>query len=132
MPEVMRPVDWLFLITLLGGPAYFLTLILIQHVLGYLLAIKFDEHFFKPPYFTPGEVGVYSVWPFSLLRYGTYIMFTAFPWTLHIRRFKGHASPYAPGVIMKLCCQFWVFALLLGIVAWPVLFGLMFVLTPAS
>lgn len=121
-------VDWLFVITLFGGPIYFLTIIFLQHILGYLLSKKYDPHFFKPPYFTLGEVAVYSSWPMSLMRYGTYIIFAGFPRILQKRRFKGHASPYTPGRLMKVCCQMWLIALVFGIIAAPTLFGLMFIL----
>jgi hypothetical protein len=101
---------------------------ILQHILGYLLAKKYDEHFFKPPYFTQGEVAVYSSWPMSLMRYLTYILFTAFPWTVHKRRFKGHESPYTPGRPMKLSCQIWVIATALGFFGGVTLFVLLFTL----
>lgn len=126
----MSAAEWAALGFIFYGPLYFIALIVAQHVLGFLLARRYDRHFFKPPYFTPGEVAVYSAWPLSLLRYGTYIMHTGFPRILHRRRFKGHASPYTPGRFMKLSCQAWLIALVLGIVAAPMLFILMFVLLP--
>lgn len=108
----------------IGIPAFLLTLVLFQHLFGYLLSKKYDAHFFKPPYFTQGEIEVYRTWPLSLIRYATYILFTAFPWTVK-RRFKGHASPYSPGSIMQWSCKLWVLALVLGVIAGPTLFVLM-------
>ena len=37
--------DWLFMVLIVGIPIYLITLILLQHVLGCLLARKYDEHF---------------------------------------------------------------------------------------
>ncbi len=51
----------------------------------------------------------------------TYILFTAYPWTLQKRRFKGQLSPYSPSVLIRLCCQLWVVVLLVSIIAVPII-----------
>ena len=111
--------EGLFLFLLFGVPGILLIIIVVQHVLGFILAKNLDNYFFKPPYFTEGEVEVYSSWPMSLLRYATYIIHIAFPTILHKRRFKGHDSPYIPGKMLKISCQLWFFALVSCIVSVP-------------
>lgn len=111
----------LFLVLLLGIPLTLMVLIFVQHILGYLLAKKYDDTFFKTPYFTEGEIGVYSSWPLSLIRFATYIIYSAFPLILHRRRFKGHTSPYKPNLLMRLSCQLWLVMLVSCIIAVPIL-----------
>jgi len=113
--------EGMFLMLLFGVPTILFFLVVIQHILGVILAKKLDVHFFKPPYFTDGEVVVYGSWPMSLLRYATYIIHTAFPVILHKSRFKGHDSPYRLGKILKLSCQLWVITLISSIVLVPVI-----------
>jgi len=121
---VMGTFEWLTM-GLIATVPYMLLIILVQHVLGYYLSKKYDPHFFKSPYFTEGEVAVYSSWPLSLIRYATYIVFAGFPWLVQKRRFKGHASPYLPGAYLKLGCQLWLICTVLGILSVPTLFWLM-------
>ena len=116
--------EWLTM-GLLATVPYMLIIIMVETVLGYYLAKKYDQHFFKPPYFTEGEVAVYSSWPLSLIRYATYILFAGFPWLVQKKRFKGHASPYLPGAYLKLSCQLWMICTVLGIFSVPILLLLM-------
>ncbi len=125
---MMTFVDWLALAFILGLPVIFLILMIIQHTLGYYLSKVYDPILFKQPYFSLREITVYRSWPLSLIKAATYILFTAYPWALQEKRFKGHASPYIPSVAMKMGCRLWVIFLLSGIVAMPVLLVLMFVL----
>ena len=123
--QVMRLFEWSALGLIVGVPLLSIIIIFLQHVLGYFLSNKYDRHFFKPPYFTEGEVGVYSTWPLSLIRYATYIVFAGFPWLVQKRRFKGHASPFMPGIYLKLGCQLWTLGLIVLILSVPVLLWLM-------
>ena len=113
--------EQLFMFLLFGVPVILLFLIVIQHILGVVLAKNLDKHFFKPPYFTEGEMSIYSSWPMSALRYATYIVYIAFPPLLHKRRFKGHKSPYIPGNIVKLSCQLWFIGLIMCILSAPII-----------
>jgi len=113
--------DILFLFLLLGIPGILLLLIIFQHVLGSILAKGYDPDYFKPPYFTDGEIAVYSSWPLCLLRYATYIIYSGFPKLLFLRRFKGHSSSYVPGRLVIAISRIWVICLLLCIVSVPVI-----------
>lgn len=126
--QIMGLTDWLAFCLFFGLPIILLCLIFLQHLLGYYLAKIYDYHFFKPPYFTHGEIAVYSAWPLSLIKYATYIIYTAYPWTLHQRRFKGQVSPYSPGKLLKSSCQAWVVLMLTSILLFPVLFIFIFIL----
>lgn len=124
----MALIDWLALILIVGLPAIFIILIVLQHLLGTFLSKKYDPHFFKQPYFTVGELTVYSAWPLNLIKMATYILFTAYPWTLQKRRFKDQLSPYSPSGLIKLCSQLWVFALLFSLLSVPIILIFMFTL----
>ena len=124
----MALVDWLAIMLIIGTPAIFFILIICQYLLGSFLSKKYDSSFFKQPFFTIGEITTYSSWPLSLIKMATYILFTAYPWTLQKRRFKGQLSPYSPSVLIRWCCQLWVVVLLVSIIAVPIILLLMFVL----
>jgi len=117
--------DVLGLLLIAGLPISLIALIVMQHILGFVLSKKYDPIYFKPPYFTDGEVETYGSWPLSLLRYATYIVFTGFPKILLNRRFKGHASQYIPSVYVKLICQLWLVLLVICIIALPIIIFLM-------
>ena len=118
--------DLLFVTLVLGVPGILLVLVFLQHILGYFLAQKYDKVFFKSPYFTTGEIGVYSSWPFSLIRFATYIIHAAFPAILHKRRFKGQESPYKPSKLIKISCQLWLVVLMACIIVTPILIVFLF------
>jgi len=79
----------LALIVIVGLVVLFVAVYTLWHILHFILCKKYDDLLFKQPIFNPSELGIYSVWPFSLTRSMGYILLLAAPnFFITKRRFK--------------------------------------------
>ena len=79
----------LALIVIVGLVVLFVAVYTLWHILHFILCKKYDDLLFKQPIFNPSELGIYSVWPFSLTRSMGYILLLAVPnFFITKRRFK--------------------------------------------
>lgn len=99
----MTIVFWLLVISSI---AIFI-LIVYWNILHLFLTRKYDPILFRAPYFNSSELGVYSVWPFSLVKTTGYILLiTNAPFAK--KRFKGLEQLIVKeSLLVKFFCYLW-------------------------
>ena len=98
-------VFWLFLGAIVGEIIHFLW----WNAMYLLLRKKYDPLLFREPYFTPGELVVYSAWPLSLGRATSYIKMIA-GWR-RFNRFRNLDIPIVESAFVRFLCHAWINAL---------------------
>ena len=75
---------------------------------------RFDPLLFNTRWFTVSELGIYTVWPFSLMRTFIYMGLIAAPWyVLKTKRFKGFDLKLNVSTPLKITSALFVFLILL-------------------
>ena len=100
----------------IGFGSVFLGLILVFVLIVYLnvaspfFTKRFDPVLFNTRWFTISELGIYTVWPFSLMRVFIYMALIAVPWyVLKTRRFKGFDLELSVSTPLKIVSTLFVF-----------------------
>jgi len=99
-----------------GLLALTITLVTLLHILHFILCKKYDALLFKEPIFNQTELGVYSVWPFSLFRSTGYILLVGAPkFFVTKRRFKELTIERSNLFLLTFFCRLYLMVLVLDI-----------------
>ncbi len=82
------------------------------NALYFILTRKYDRILFKKPYFNANELGVYSAWPFSLVKATAYILLITNS-SISKKRFKELKEPVSESGLIWLLCHIWKVSLLI-------------------
>ncbi len=125
MPLINAILDMEFLGALFFG-AMFLGLILVFVLVVYMSAIsplfakRLDPVLFNTRWFTISELGIYTVWPFSLMKILYYVLFITFPKFSRRKRFKDIPTDLDISlnmvVLSQICLILYFLTLLCGLV----------------
>lgn len=97
---------WLFFYAIGGSFVFFVY----WNILYFYLTRKYDRKLFKQPFFNASELGVYSSWPFSLVRATAYILLITNS-SIAKKRFKDLNEPVIEIKLVKVLCQLWKISL---------------------
>ena len=113
-----------FFIIIFGGIVVLTVFyIVLWHILHFILCKKFDDQLFQEKYFNTNELGIYSVWPFSLVRSMGYILLVAAPnFYITKRRFKDIKIERSGIGLLQLFCWLLILSGILTLVFFLIMF----------
>ncbi len=127
LTDYYQQVDPIFFVIsiLVGlGVLSLIVAIIFTNIMHLILTPRLDPILFNERWFTLTELGMYSVWPMSLVKSGTYMGLIGFPKRmLKTKRFKGYdldLSFSQPLIIASRMCVFTI----LSVVFFGISFGL--------